>query len=96
MYFFEIRVLLNLFSEATDRQTVRAKVVARRIDAARAVEVQAVRAVAVRRSRPIVAVATDKAQAATVGVAITRSRIPDSGSTAELAGEVHAFIGTAV
>lgn len=95
MYFFEIRVLLNLFSEATDRQTVREKVVARRIDAARAVEVQAVRAVAVKRSRPIVAVA-DKAQAATVGVAITRSRIPDSGSTAELAGEVHAFIGTAV
>jgi hypothetical protein len=27
---------------------------------------------------------------------ITRSRIPDSGSTTELAGEVHAFIGTAV
>ena len=74
---------------------MRATVAVRRKDAATAVEVQAVRAVAARRGRPIVAVA-DTAEAATAAVAITRSRVPDGGSTAELAGEVHAFIGAVI
>ena len=45
-----------------------------RIDVATAVEVQAVRVVAVRRGRPIVAVVTDIVETA---AAITRSRIPN-------------------
>ena len=63
--------------ETTDRPTVRAKVEARRIDVAIAAEVQVVRVVAVRRSRPTDAVVTDTVQAAIVVAAITRSRIPD-------------------
>ena len=69
---------------------------ARRIEAAIFVEAQAVRADAARRSRPVVAVHTDALQIATNVAAITRSRIPDEGSTAELVGEVHAFIETVV
>ena len=64
--------------ETTDRVTVRAIVVVRRIDVAIVVEVQVVRVVIVRRSRPIVAVAADIAETATIAAAITRSRIPDS------------------
>jgi len=60
--------------EATDRLTVRAIVVVRRIDVAIVVEVQVVRVVAVRRGRPIVAVVTDIVQTAIVVVAIPRSR----------------------
>ena len=65
--------------ETTDRPTVRAKVVARRIDVAIAAEVQVVRVVAVRRGRPIVADATDNEETAIVFAAITRSRIPSCG-----------------
>ena len=53
--------------------------VVRRIDTAIAVEVQEVRVVAVRRSRPIDAAASDKVQAAIGAEAITRSRIPCCG-----------------
>ena len=76
--------------------TVRAIVAARRIDVAIVVEAQAVRLVAVRRCRPTVAADTDTAEASIAVAATPRSRIPDGGSTAELAGEVHAFIGTVV
>jgi len=42
-------------------------------------EEQAVRVVAVRRSRPIAAVVTDKVEGSTVAAAKTRSRIPSCG-----------------
>ena len=64
--------------ETTDRVTVRAIVAARRMDVAIAVEEQAEREAANRRSRPIEFVAADNAETAIVAVAITRSRIPDS------------------
>ena len=68
----------------------------RQTDAAIVAEVQVVRSVAiaaVRRRRPIVgAVVTDTVETAIGVVARTRSRVPDGGSTTELAGEVHAFI----
>ena len=67
----------------------------RRIDAAIVAEVQAVRVAAGRR-RPIAAAATDTAETATIAVASTRSRIPDGGGTAELAGEVQTFVGAVV
>ena len=73
----------------------RAIAVARRTDAAIVVEVQVVRVVTERRSRPTAAVVADIVETAIAVAAITRSRVPDGGSTAELAGEVHAFIGTA-
>ena len=57
----------------------RAIVVARRNDVATVVEIQVIRVVAVRRGRPIVAVVTDKAETASVAVAMTRSRIPCCG-----------------
>ena len=60
--------------ETTDRKTVRAIAVVRRIDLAIAVEEQVVRVVAARRGRPIVAVVTDIVETAIVVVAITRSR----------------------
>ena len=82
--------------ETTDRSTVRAIAVARRIDVAIVLEVQAVGVFIVRRSRPIEAGVADIVETAIVAVATTRSRIPDGGGTAELAGEVHAFIGTVV
>ena len=63
--------------ETTDRSTERATVAARRIDAAIVAEVQAVRVVTVRRSRPIVTAVADIAETANA-VAKTRSRIPDS------------------
>ena len=67
------------------------------MDVAIAAEVQGVREVIVRRSRPIAAVVADTADTASSEVAaITRSRIPDGRCRTELAGEVHAFIGTAV
>ena len=71
-------------------------VVVRRIDVAIVAEEQVVRAAAVRRGRPKVADSADIFETAIVVVATTRSRIPDGGGTAELAGEVHAFIGTVV
>ena len=58
---------------------MRATVVGRRKDVAIVAEVQVVRVVAVRRGRPIVAVATDIAETAIVVVAITRNRIPSCG-----------------
>ena len=61
--------------------TVRATDADRRKDVAIVVEGQVVRvvsAVAVRRCRPIEAVASDIVQTAIVAAAITRSRIPDS------------------
>ena len=68
----------DLFLETTDRSTVRAKVAARRIDAATVAEAQVAHAaVDVRRSRPIAAVAADIAETAIVAVATTRSRIPN-------------------
>ena len=60
--------------ETTDRVAVRAIVVVRRIDVAIVVEVQVVSVVIVRRSRPIVAVASNIVQTSIVVVAITRSR----------------------
>ena len=81
--------------ETTDRFTVLAKVVARRIDEAIVGEEQAVRVAAVRRSRPIVAALADIVETATAA-ANTRSRIPDSMIWAKLAEEVHAFIGAVV
>ena len=60
--------------ETTDRVAVRAIVVVRRIDVAIVVEVQVVRVVIVRRSRPIVAVVANIVETAIIVVAITRSR----------------------
>ena len=60
--------------ETTDRVAVRAIVVVRRIDGAIVVEVQVVRVVIVRRSRPIVAVVANIVETAIIVVAITRSR----------------------
>ena len=72
----------------------------RRIDVVIVVEAQVIRVVAivvaVRRRRPTVAVASDKAQTATVVEAITRSRIPDGTCGTKLAGEVHALVGTVI
>ena len=85
------------YSETTDRSTARAIVAARRIDFAIVAEAQKARVVTVRRGRPTAAADTDIVETAIVATAArTRSRIPDRGSTTELAGEVHAFIGTAV
>ena len=57
-------------------------------------EGQIVRVVIVRRMSPTVAGDADIFQAATeAAVATTRSRIPDSGSITELAGEIHSFVG---
>ena len=86
----------SLFLETTDREAARPAVAERRIDAATIVEAQVVRAAAIRRRRPTEAVVTDIAQHPNVEVAITRSRIPDGGGTAELAGEVHASAGAIV
>ena len=77
----------------TDRAIV---AVIRRMDAAIVAEAQDAGVVTVRRSRPIVAVVADTDETATAVAATTRSRIPDGRSTAELAGEVHAFVGTVV
>ena len=74
----------------------RATVVVPRTDAARVAEVQGVRAVTVRRSRPIGAAVADIEQTATTAGVITRSRIPDGRGRTELAGEVHAFVGAVV
>ena len=94
---FIIHASYILFLETTDRITVRAIVVVRRIDVAKiAVEVQAARAVTIRRCRPI---ATDDAnivEAAIAVVAITRSRIPDGTCGTELDGEVQTLVGAAV
>ena len=76
--------------------TARAIVVVRRIDVAIVAEAQVVRAEAVRRCRPIVAVVADIEETAMVVEAITRSRIPDGRSRSELAGEVHTFISAVV
>ena len=72
---------------------------ARAIGGARRVEVdtadgveQVVRVVVARRCRPVVAAATDIVEGA-IGVAMTRSRIPD-GRVAKLAREVYTFVGT--
>ena len=78
--------------ETTDRTTVRAIEVARRIDVAIVAEGQAVREVAVRRCRPTVAAAADIVETAIEAVARTRSRIPDGLICAELTREVHAFV----
>ncbi len=66
------------FSETTDRLTVRPVVVVRRIDVAIVVEVQVVSVVAVRRTRPIVAVVTNIVEGAIAVVQITRSRYAKS------------------
>ena len=81
--------------ETTDRATVRATPAFRRPDGAIVEVNQEVSVVINRRSRPIVAFDSNKVQTYN-GVAKTRSRVPDGGSTAELAGEVHASIGPAV
>ena len=78
----------NLFLEATDRPAARTTAAVRRIDAATAAEVQAVRAVAIRSTRPIVAAVADTAEIAVTVVAITRKRIPDICCIAELTAEV--------
>ena len=76
--------------------TVRAIAAVRRKDVAIVAEVQAARVDTVRRSRPIVAAVVDTVETATEAVAKTRSRIPDGRCAAELAGEVHTFVGTVV
>ena len=63
--------------EAPDRLPVSPKVAVRRIDPATAEEVQVVRVVAIRRHRPIVAVAANKVQGPVAGEEITGLRIPD-------------------
>ena len=88
-------IFLGLLLYTTDRLTDRASVPFRRIDVAIAVEVKDVRAAIVSRSRPIVAAEADIVETAIV-VAITRSRIPDGGRRAELAREVHTFVGAVV
>lgn len=70
---------------------MRAIAVVRRKDAAIVVEVQVVRVVAARRSRPTAAEAADIVETAIDAAAITRSRIPDGGGIAETAREVYAF-----
>ena len=82
--------------ETTDRETVRAIAIDRRKDVATAVEAQAVRAVIVWRSRPTAAAVAETVETAIVAVAITRSRVPDGRCAAELAGEVHAFVGAVI
>ena len=67
----------RLFLEAPDRKPVSQIEVARRIDAAIVAEDEAVRIIAIRRNRPIVAVVTDTADAPFAVVAITGRRIPD-------------------
>ena len=57
--------------------TVPARAVARRTDVAIVADAHAAREVAVRRSRPIVAVVVDIDETANAAAAITRSRIPD-------------------
>ena len=57
--------------------TVRAIGAVRRKDEAIVVEVQEVRVVIARRSRPIAAAVADNAQTAIAAAAKTRSRIPD-------------------
>ena len=81
--------------ETTDRSAACAKAAARRTDVATMAEVQAVRVVTVRRSRPIVAEVAETAETAIVA-ARTRSRIPNGGCRTELAGKVHALVGAAV
>ena len=76
--------------ETTDRSTVSAIFVERRIDDAIVAEAQEVRVVIVRRSRPIAAAEADIVETASAAAAITRSRIPYGRSFAEPAGEVHA------
>ena len=76
--------------------TERANVVVRRTDEAIVVEAQAVRAEIEMRSRPIAAVAADRAQTVIAEAAMTRRRIPDAGRAAELAGEVHAFVSAII
>ena len=66
------------------------------MDVAIAVEVQEVRVVTVRRSRPIVAVVADIAETAIAEATITRSRIPDGLICAELTRKIHSFIGAVV
>ena len=75
---------------------MRAIVAVRQPDAAIFVEVQVVRFVTVRRSRPTEAVEADIEETAIAVVARTRSRIPYRRCTTELAGEVHASIGAVV
>ena len=73
--------------------------VVRRIDVGiviEEIEEQVIRAVKVRRSRPIGAVVANTVQTAIVKEAITRSRVPDGLVGTKLAGEVHASIGVIV
>ena len=74
----------------------RAIAAAQRMDDGIVHDVQAVRVVISRRSRPIVAVAANTADTATITVAITRSRVPYSVCRAEPAGEVHSRVGAVV
>ena len=69
--------------------------VVRRIDAAIVVEAQVVRAVMSWSNRPIVADA-DTEQRPTIVVAKTRSRVPDGGSTAKIAGEVYTLFAAII
>ena len=79
---------------------VRAIEVVRRTDvaiiAANRVEDQVVRSVIVRRSRPIAASVADLSERTIAVIATTQNRIPDGGSTAEHAGEVHTFVRVVV
>ena len=82
--------------ETTNRVTAREIAAVRRTDVAIGGEGQDVREDIVRRSRPIVAVAADTEQIPIAVAAITRSWVPDDGSTSELAGEVYAFVGDVI
>ena len=74
---------------------MRATVAVQRRAAAVVTEEQVVRTaviVAARRRRPIAAAAANTAETATIGAAITRSRISDSLICSELTRVVHTFV----
>ena len=82
--------------ETTNRLTVRATVVVRRTDVAIVVEVQVVRVVIVRRSRPIGAEVADMVEKAVTVAAKTRTRVPDGRGRTEFAGEIDTLITLAI
>ena len=82
--------------ETTDRAAVRAIAAVGRIDVATVAQAQAARVVIDRRSRPIVAVASDIVQTAVAVEATTRSRIPNCRGRTKLAGKIHTSLGTIV
>ena len=78
--------------EATDRLTICAEAVGRRVDIAIVVEVEEVRVEVIGRTGPPAAAGADTDEAAIVVFHITRSRIPNRTGAAKLVAEVHSFI----